>query len=212
MSFPCPTYILPSLSLLTPHCASSTCPPVRESWETVPDSETGKSCLQERVATHPGLGGKPPRGQPLHSAPWCRVQSACRPMAFLALRFPWAQSCVEETRGQSSHRSVMQGSGPDPLAAPEAHTHSSLLLQTTGGKTTTTTGLGPSPKPAARPQCYQHRGAMVFVGCHGTTQQFVQGSNHFAPHSWDKNEGKGPANTHVALLWSTRTPERKQDT
>lgn len=86
---------------------------------------------------------------------------------------------MEETRGQSSQKSVTQGSGPDPLAAPEAcasaSTHSSLLLQTTGGKTTTTAGLGPSPKPASRPQCYQHREATVFVGCHGTTQRLFRG-------------------------------------
>lgn len=69
---------------------------------------------------------------------------------------------MQETRGQSSHRGVMQGSGPDPLTAPEVCasvlTHDSLLLETTGGKTTTTAGLGLSPKPASRPQCYQHRG------------------------------------------------------
>lgn len=86
---------------------------------------------------------------------------------------------MKETRGQSSHRRVMQGSGLDPLAAPEACasacTHSSLLLQTTGGKTTTTAGLGLSPKPASRPQCYQHRGAMVFVGCHETSQRLFRG-------------------------------------
>lgn len=35
----------------------------------------------------------------------------------------------------------------------------------------------------------------------------VQGSNHFVPHSWDKNEGKGPATTHLALLWNTQTPK-----
>lgn len=73
----------------------------------------------------------------------------------------------------------MQGSGPDPWAALEvytlASTHSSLLLQATGGKTTTTAGLSPSPKPASRPQCYQHWGAVVFVGSHGTTQESFRG-------------------------------------
>lgn len=86
---------------------------------------------------------------------------------------------MKETRGQSNHRKLLQGSGPDLWAALEActwaHTHSSLLLQATGGKTTTTAGLGSSPKPASRPQCYQHRGAVVFVGCRGTTQPSFRG-------------------------------------
>lgn len=129
------------------------------------------------------------------------------PWLFLLLACPGLRDCVQETRGQSSHRGVTQGSGPDPLAAPEACvsvlTHDSLLLQTTGGTTTTTAGLGPSPKPASRPQCYQHRGGMVFVGCQGTTQQSFRGQITVP---------RVPANTPLALLWSTETRDRKQDT
>lgn len=171
-------YIL-SESAHIPHCASSIYPPVREGWETVPNSEAGKSCRQEHVTTHPGLGGTPHTcGQPLPTAPpgveFCLPAG---PWLSLLLACPGLRELCGRDKGSEQPQECDAGlrSGPGSLATPEAHTHGSLLLQTTEGKTTTTAGLGPSPNLVSRPQCYQHRGAMVFVGCHGTTQQPFRG-------------------------------------
>lgn len=96
MSSPCSTS---SLSPLIPHWASSTCSPARESWETVPDSGTGKSCLQEHVATHSGRGGTPstllwpllPTAPPgvqfcLPAGPWLFLLLACPGLRELCAR------------------------------------------------------------------------------------------------------------------------------
>lgn len=102
-----------------------------------------------------------------HSSPWCLALPA-GPRLSLLLACPG----LTELCGRQRIRASQKGdAGADPWAALEVctsvPTHHSLLLQATGGKTTTTAGLGPSPEPASRPQCYQHWGVVVFVGCHG---------------------------------------------
>lgn len=120
------------------------------------------------MATDPGLALQKLAGQPLPQLPLVS-SSASSPKAFLAPSLPWAHRAVWKTKNQSGHRRVMQELTHGLLlrSVLQLPLITALLLQATGGKTTTTAGLGPSPEPASRPQCYQHWGVVVFVGCHG---------------------------------------------
>lgn len=184
-------YGTPSLNLLMYPTVSLLCPQVSERWETVPNSEIGKSCLQEHVATDPGLALHKLAGQPLPQLPLVS-SSASRPKAFLAPSLPWAHRVVWKTKNQSSHRRLMQELTRGLLLRSELQLPliTAYCYKPLEGK--------PQPQQVWAPALNLHPG-------HSATStgeswslwaamdypRVIQESNHLAPSFWDENEGKG---------------------
>lgn len=137
-----------------PHCVSSSCPQVSESWETVPNSETGTSVSSPWTVLstpHTCWPASP------HSSPW-RLALPAGPRLPLLPACPGLTELCGRDKESEQPQEGNAGLRTRPVGCPGSllfGSHSQQLTVTSRwGKTTTTASLGPSPEPASRPQRY----------------------------------------------------------